>query len=142
MKWNKSTRYALYAAQEMALTNGELTSIATISEKYDISANHLAKVMQSLVRGGIAIGIRGIGGGYRLARDSRDITLQDVVEIFEGKTALDACVLKDGGIDCAGLSGCRLKQVFDEIEQKAYFTLKSITLATLIRGPIADGPPL
>jgi Rrf2 family nitric oxide-sensitive transcriptional repressor len=136
MKWNKSTRFALYAALEMAQKNGaedgdDLINIPATAEKYKISAHHLAKVMQTLVRADIATSVRGTGGGYRLARSPKSITLMDVVEIFEGKINLDRCVLQERLDVCESLGSCRLKQVFAEIEQQAYFTLKSISLATL-----------
>jgi len=135
MKWNKSTRFALYACMEMARAEGELVTIPFIAEKYSISPNHLAKVMQQLVRSRIADGTRGIGGGYRLVRRAKEITLLDIVEIFEGPIEPDACLLPSRPESCGLSEECRLKRVFDEIEQQAYFTLKSTLLSNLVAAP-------
>ena len=67
VKWNKSTRLALYAALEMAQAQGQLVSVASVAAKYGISSHHLSKVLQQLARAGIAHAVIGVGGGYRLA---------------------------------------------------------------------------
>lgn len=135
MKWNKSTRFALYAALEMARGGENLVSVAAVAGKYRISSHHLAKVLQQMVRSGLATAVRGIGGGYRLARRPREITLYDIVEIFEGPQDLDGCILSDDATSCSHPQACGIKKVFNEIEQQAYFTLKSIRLSTLADPP-------
>lgn len=132
MKWNKSTRLALYAALEMAEANGRLVTAAGIAAKYGISTHHLAKVLQQLVRSGLAQAVLGVGGGYRLAKPSKEITLLDVVELFEGRVELERCLIGDTVERCGRAAACRLKHVFDEIEQQAFFTLKSVRLSTLV----------
>ena len=133
MKWNKSTRFGLYAVLEMARAGERLVQIPALAERYGISAHHLSKVMQALTRAGLARAVRGVGGGYGLARSAKEITLLDVVEVFEGTMDLDRCLLHgtDEG-QCANRPGCRLARVFDEIEAQAFFTLKSIRLSTLL----------
>lgn len=135
MKWNKSTRFGLYAALEMARAGDELVQIPAMAERYRISAHHLSKVMQQLVRAGLARAVRGVGGGYALARPAKEITLLDVVEVFEGEIDLERCLLRGNDEQpCGDSPSCRLKRVFDEIEEQAFFTLKSIRLSTLVEG--------
>jgi len=137
MKWNKSTRFALYACMEMARADGDLVTIPSVAERYGISSNHLAKVMRQLVRSGLAEAVRGVGGGYRLLRKPKEITLLDVVEIFEGPVGPD--VDPPSGRPAGGDLG-RLRRVFEEIEEQAYFTLKSTLLSTVVppRRPVSD----
>lgn len=139
MKWNKSTRFALYAALEMARGGDERVTASSVAAKYDISSHHLAKVLQQMVRSGLAAAVRGVGGGYRLARSAKEITLYDIVEIFEGAQDLEKCMLSDGSTPCTHPGACSIKRVFDEIEQQAYFTLKSIRLSTLATSPADKG---
>ncbi len=135
MKWNKSTRFALYAALEMARGGDGRVTASSVAVKYEISSHHLAKVLQQMVRSGLAAAVRGVGGGYRLARSPKEITLYDIVEIFEGTQDLERCMLSDNSSPCAHPNACSIKKVFDEIEQQAYFTLKSIRLSTLAASP-------
>ncbi|MBL8692872.1 MAG: Rrf2 family transcriptional regulator [Planctomycetes bacterium] len=133
MRWNTSTRLALYAAVEMARAGDGLVTAAGVAEKHGISAHHLAKVLQQLVRAGIAQAVRGVGGGYRLARPAKEITLLQIVEQFEGTVDLDKCLLQDArsGAACGDSAMCRLKRVFDEIDRQALFTLQSVRLSTV-----------
>lgn len=139
MKWNKSTRFALYAAAEMAQAGDGLVTIPALAAKYHISANHLAKVMPQFVRAGLAEAVRGAAGGYRLARNPKDVSLLDVVELFEGKMDVAGCLLADRAAPCDQAEACRIKRVFDEIEHQAYFTLKSIRLSTLVESGRGGG---
>jgi Rrf2 family protein len=131
---NKSTRYALHAALEMTLADGQPVTAARVAARYEIPENVVAKVLQQLVRSGIARASRGVGGGYRLAREPSDVTVQDVIDLFEPAPPPNTCVLRDlPGADCpTGTEpGCRLKGLFEEVDETVRATLASVTLATL-----------
>lgn len=133
MKYSKSSRYALYAAMEMARTD-EPVSVASLRDRYHIPEGALAKVMQDLVRAGLAIGSRGVGGGYRLARPAAVITVLDVLSIFDPPRPEGHCLLADvGQDDCNSSPDCRLRRLFDEVDELARSTFASVTLETLIR---------
>jgi len=132
MNWNKSTRLALYATLEMAAAGDALVTVAGTAAKYGISAHHLAKVFQQLARAGLATTELGVRGGYRLAKSPKDISLLDVVEIFEGRVELDGGTLGGAADPAVDAAAARLKRVFDEIERQAFFTLKSTRLASLL----------
>ncbi len=144
MNYQLSTRYALYAAIEMASADaGELVTAAAVADKYRLPPTVLAKVFQRLVQRGIAHGTRGVTGGYRLARPASKITLLEVVEIFEGNREPASCVLAtcDDG-SCRVYSECRLRGLFNEVDQQARTTFASVTLETLVapRSPLAPPP--
>src|SRR3972149_11442693 len=85
MNLNKSPRYGFDAAMEMALAGEEPVTVTGVAERYGISEGGLSKVFQQLVRSGIAIGTRGIGGGYRLAKPPSKTTVQDVIRVLESE---------------------------------------------------------
>jgi Rrf2 family protein len=133
MNLNKSTRYALYASLEMAQSESEAqVTVAQVAERYKIPETALAKVFQRLVRSGLATGTRGIGGGYRLAKDPSQVTVLDVVSVFEPPRPLRQCLVQDRpGPPCANLPTCRLKRLFDEVDENTRSTFASVTLDTL-----------
>ncbi len=135
MNWGKSTRYALYAAMEMAEAGPERpVRVTEIAERYRIPESALAKVLQQMVRSGIALGTRGVGGGYRLARPPAEVTVLEIIEIFEPPRSLESCLLADSGEDrCEGMPECRLRRLFDEVEEQARCTFASVSLETLVR---------
>jgi Rrf2 family protein len=138
MNLNKSTRYALYAAMEMARGESQVT-VVQVATRYRIPETVLAKVFQQLVRSGIAIGTRGTGGGYRLVRPSSTVTVLDVLNAFEPYRSPDQCLLADRTeAECADFSLCRLRSLFDEVDEQARATFASVSLETLV-GRAAGG---
>ena len=134
MTVTKSTRYALYAAAEMAMAADAMVTVAAVAKRYGIPEGALAKVFQQLVRAGLASGTRGIGGGYRLARPASKITVLEVLHVFERPRAAGACLLHDGpGESCPKTSACSLHWLFTEVDELVRCTYESVTLQTLVR---------
>jgi Rrf2 family transcriptional regulator, cysteine metabolism repressor len=134
MTVSKSTRYALYAAAEMALAGDGLVTVAGVATRYGIPEGALAKVFQQLVRAGLALGTRGIGGGYRLSRPPSRITVLDVLNVFERPRTPGACLLHDQpGQPCPQASVCNLHWLFEEVDELVRSTYDSVTLETLVR---------
>lgn len=132
----KSTRYALYAAVEMAAAPpNTFVTASEVAERYRIPATVLAKVFQQLVRAGIAVGTRGAGGGYQLARSPSRITMLDIIQVFEPTPTAGACILQEpGDHPCPTPDSCRIRRVFDEVQEQVRSTYASITLETLALG--------
>jgi Rrf2 family iron-sulfur cluster assembly transcriptional regulator len=130
----KSTRYALYAAMEMARAGeGVPVTAAEVADRYPVPGTVLAKIFQQLARSGVAVSTRGTGGGYQLARKPSTVTLLDVINIFEPPARPGDCLLVDGASrGCQEPAACPLRQVFDEIDELTRSTLASITLETLV----------
>ena len=136
MNLNKSTRYALYAAMEMTLAGPEPVTVSQVAERYRIPEGALAKVLQQLVRSGIALGTRGIGGGYRLTRPPSQVHVQEVIEAFEGQRTKGQCLLAERTHEiCTENPPCRLRGLFDEVDELVRCTFESVSLETLARGP-------
>jgi Rrf2 family protein len=130
VRLQQATRCALFAVLELAQDPDRQISAPDIAEKYGISANHLAKVLRDLVRAGLVESMRGAGGGYRFCGNAKRITLYEVVHMFEDIGG------RPGGRPEGGDSsdiGRALGQVMNEIDETAVSTLKSITLATLLK---------
>jgi Rrf2 family protein len=134
----KSTRYALYAAVEMAAAGDRPVTVAEVAGRYRIPPNALAKVFQQLVRSGVAVGTRGVGGGYRLARPADAVSVLDVVSVFEPPRDVAVCALTPMTAgDCDVSVTCRLRHLFDEVDEMVRCTYASVTLETLVRAPVA-----
>lgn len=133
MKFTKSTRYALYAVLEMAGADGPV-SVANICKRFEIPEGALAKVFQALVRAGIAHGTRGVGGGYRLVKSPAELTVLDVISLFDPPRMMGSCLLTDRAEEnCHEDPDCRLRQLFDEVDELARNTFASVTIETLTR---------
>lgn len=134
MNFRKGTRYALYAAMEMARsTDGVPVTAAQVAARYGVPPAVLAKTFQQLVRAGLARGTRGVRGGYALARPAATLTVLDVIETFEPRRAAETCLLADhDDPQCSHNDACCLRRLFDEVDEMARCTYASVTLDTLV----------
>jgi Rrf2 family protein len=130
MKLQKATLFGLFAILELARQPGRQVSTGEIAEIYGISVNHLAKVMRDLGRAGLVEALRGVGGGYRFSGNAKRISLFDVIDLF-GDIVTEGGELPSPSDETD--IGLALGRVLHEIDEIAIATLKSITLATLIK---------
>lgn len=132
---NRKTEYALLALQHMHLKETEksaVTSTREISDTYHIPYPLLAKVMQKLAGKGLIKSVQGTKGGYILAKRPADITIADVLQVFEGPIAVAEC-LREERITCPQWDGCMIKDPFYELNRKIHHLLTETTLQDLVR---------
>lgn len=111
-------------------------TIDEVAEFFDISRDHLAKVVQHLVREGFARSIRGIGGGIELAQAPDEIHVGEVIARFEGSMHLLECVAIENV--CVIQPHCKLRDVLCEAERRQMEYLNGIRLSDVVQ----PGQPL
>jgi Rrf2 family protein len=67
-------------------------SVREIAERQGVSVKYLEQIMATLKAAGLARSVRGVRGGYELARPPGSILLSDVFAALEGSTAPVECV--------------------------------------------------
>lgn len=78
----------------LAYMPDELVSTAQLAEVTLVPMNYLAKVLQSLAKADLISGRRGVGGGYRLARPTTEISMLDVINAIDPIERITECPLK------------------------------------------------
>jgi Rrf2 family nitric oxide-sensitive transcriptional repressor len=79
MRLTRFTDYSLRVLIYLGQNNENRVTIHQISEAYDISKNHLMKVVSNLTRLQFVAAQRGPGGGIMLNRSPEDISLDEVI---------------------------------------------------------------
>ena len=83
-KLSRKTMLALEAVIDIAFNaRPEPVQAKEITARQGVPQRYLEQVMQQLVRAGVLKGVRGPGGGYRLAKERRRISVGDVVRVAE-----------------------------------------------------------
>ena len=126
MQLTIQTDYALRTLMYFASRDDRAT-VAEVAALFDISANHVAKVVNQLSRFGYIRSVRGLGGGIELAVPLTEIRLGEVIERFEGNLHLLECVGTEGV--CVIQPFCKLKGVLAKAERLQREYLNSVTLA-------------
>lgn len=99
MRLTRFTDYSLRVLIYLGQNEEGRVTINQISEAYDISKNHLMKVVSNLTRLKFVSAQRGPGGGIQLNRMPEDISLKDVIRNTE-KHLLDVgSELPDGEME-------------------------------------------
>jgi Rrf2 family protein len=74
----------------------ERLNVNTLAEKTKFSRNHLAKIMNILVRNNYLSSERGPNGGFVLNPNSRNVTLFEILEVIEGRIEVFQCTITCG----------------------------------------------
>ncbi|MCA9265980.1 MAG: Rrf2 family transcriptional regulator [Planctomycetales bacterium] len=129
MRLTMQTDYALRVLMFLA-TRTERATVADVASLFDISANHVAKVVNLLSRYGYIHSTRGVGGGIELARQPQSIRIGEVIQRMEGDLHLLSCTGTDES--CQIHAFCRLRGVLAEAERVQQEYLDEVTLADVV----------
>lgn len=130
------TRFTDYALRVLLITaanNERLINIQDIAEYYDISKNHLTKVVPDLVRHGYLEALRGFRGGIRLAIPPEEICIGEVVRKIENLKIAEC--MREGN-QCNLTTHCTLKVMFAGATEKFVTHLDQFTLADILNSKL------
>ncbi len=129
------TDYSLRVLIYLALKKpGELANITEIAEVYNISRNHLTKVIHELGKMGVLHTIRGRGGGIKLALPPEEINIGQIVRKTEDDFNIVEC-FNEGSAHCVISPVCGLKHVLNRALFAYLAVLDEYTLADIITSP-------
>lgn len=132
-------RYALRVMIDIAENgDGGYIRLDEIAKRQGISEKYLESILVVLTRGGLLIGLRGKGGGYKLARSPEDYTIGSILRLTENSLAPVAC-LKENAEPCQKQAECKTLPVWKGLNNVINDYLDSKTLAELIRGNVKNG---
>ena len=141
MKLSTKGRYAMVALADIAFQSEEgLVTLADISKRQAISLPYLEQLFVKLRRAGLVESVRGPGGGYRLARDARQITVAEVLQAVDETVS----ALHKGAGASGGTSGSRAQSVtnrlWESLSAQVYVFLHQTTLADVVGNKLAPCP--
>lgn len=137
MKLSTFTDYSLRVLLFLATRPEHRATIGEIAQAFDISENHLTKVVHFLAKAGWLASVRGRGGGLTLGRPAGEIVIGEVVRATEGPARLAEC-FEPAANQCCITRVCELRNVLAEAADAFYRVLDSYTLAEMV----GDGRPL
>ena len=128
MKLSTKSRYGVRLLLDMAInTDPAHINVAEIANRQDISPRYLEQIIGELKKSGIVRSVRGAYGGYKLNLPPSQITLRDILNIFEG----DLLLVDEEPAPATQLEQCIQEQVYDALSERINTYLSSITLEQL-----------
>ena len=131
------SQYAALAMLQLAqdFASGEPVQVRRIAERHGIPPTFLVQILHELRRAGLVVSTRGASGGYRLNRSPGEVTLADVVDVFETSEEPAECAAAESPW------GPALVDVCCELTRARRERLQAVTLADLAdRAAVAGGP--
>ncbi len=111
--------------------NQDLSNIQEIAETYDISKNHLMKIIHHLGKLGYIETIRGRNGGIRLAKSPSEINLGEIIRHTEENFFIVECFEKHNN-KCVMTPVCSLKHIFRTALEQFLLVLDQYTLDSIV----------
>lgn len=144
MRLSTKTRYGLRILLQIALDcEGKRNSSVkgkTIAEKQDISEAYLEQIMIPLKSDGFVKTVRGCHGGYALNRQPEQISVLDLIELFEGRIQLVKCQGGEEG-DCPRADFCPTSGVWLKLSEDIRALAAKVTLHNIVEEAKSRGNP-
>jgi len=131
MQLSRFTDYSLRVLFYVATHTDRLCTLAEIAGYYDISVEHLRKVVHSLAKSGHLQTFRGKNGGISLKMSPEQINIGKLIAQTEGLAPLINCDAQH----CCLTGICSLEQALQKAQQAFMAVLEEYTLADLLRHP-------
>ena len=131
MKLSTRSRYGTRMMIDLAEHYGNApVHIGDIAKRQDISVKYLEQLIIPLKKAQYIKSIRGPKGGHMLAKAPEEISMGQIVRLFEGQTDLVACVSSPQ--QCARTEHCRVRDIWIEATNAVFEKLDDITIADLV----------
>ncbi len=131
MKLSTKSRYALRAIIELnTISGGKPVFVREIAKKQDISERYLENIFTQLRSNGILISLKGKNGGFKLAREPKEISLFDIITAVEGNLSIVECATNNN--TCKISAECVSRQIWEEINNSLIDKIKSYKLDDII----------
>lgn len=131
MKLSTRSRYGLKAVVDLAVYYGEgPVSLPTLANAQGISEGYLEQLLRELKKGGVVNTVRGAQGGYELATDPSDLSVQQVLSLLEGSTAVVDCVGTEP-YGCKSACTCSARPLFLKLQSRINDVLERTSIQDL-----------
>ena len=135
--FTQTVEYALRVAVRLAATDPEPQTADDLATATRVPRAYLSKVVQEMVRGGVARSKRGVGGGVVLAKRPDELSILEIVNAVDPIRRITTCPL---GLPSHGVNLCPLHRRFDDALAHVEQAFAGTTLAEVLAEPTTSVP--
>jgi Rrf2 family transcriptional regulator, iron-sulfur cluster assembly transcription factor len=137
MKLSTRSRYGTRILVDLARNSGQgPVQMGEISKRQDISVKYLEQLIRPLKQANLVNSIRGPKGGHLLAVKPEDITLGQIVRLFEGQSELVECISNPQ--KCSMSDDCQVRLAWGDATKVLYEKLDNTSIADLVESNHCD----
>ncbi len=135
MKISRKARFAVSAMIRLGLRGDQGTKTLTeLSMDQGISLSYLEQLFAQLRRKNIVVGVRGPGGGYRLAKPRREIDIASIISAVENQQLKNDATNETSG----EVSVSNTQSMWNGLSRQLHAYLSTVTLADVINSDIGE----
>lgn len=127
---------------DIALHGGgtKAVPLQDVAQRQEISLSYLEQLFARMRRAGLVTGVRGPGGGYRLARPADQTTIAEIIDAVNEPIKATRC--EDGSAtSCTGKQGrCIAHGLWAQMGKRIHSFLASVTLTDVLEQRFDDQP--
>jgi len=132
MKLSTRSKYGLKAVVDLAIRYGSgPVSLPTLAGEQGISEGYLEQLLRELKKGGVVDTVRGAQGGYELVCAPSELSVQRVLSLLEGSTAVVDCVDIDSR-GCTSACTCSARPLFLKLQSRINDVLEQTSIQELV----------
>jgi Rrf2 family protein len=129
MKITTKGRAAVRILVDLARNKEEYISVSEMSQRQRITPKYLERIISPLVKANLVLSMRGVNGGYKLAKAPSEITIKEILDATGDSIKLSSCV---NGEKCPVAGNCDSIVVWKGLNDLINDFLENITLEKLI----------
>lgn len=136
MKISAVEEYGLRCLLQLARSEEtqQLLSAEEIAQREGLSVAYVEKILSQLRKVNLVKSVRGMYGGYQLARPADAIRVGDLMRGVDGDFFTEICQHFSGNQNaCIHMGGCSVRPVWLMVARHVYRILDSLTLADLLK---------
>lgn len=131
MKISTKGRYGLRILMDLAIHQSDKPRlIRDIAKSQQISEKYISRLVIALRKAGMIRSVRGVNGGFHIAKKPEDITLLDVIEVMEGPLSIVDCVSTPK--HCKLSENCAPREVWCKLNDDIRGLMRGTTLADIL----------
>ncbi|HRE46064.1 MAG TPA: Rrf2 family transcriptional regulator [Terricaulis sp.] len=141
MRLTSKGRYAVMAMADLALHGGveRAVPLQEVARRQEISLSYLEQLFARMRRAGLVAGVRGPGGGYRLARGADVVTVAEIIEAVNEPIKATRCDSASSK-SCLGRNGrCIAHGLWQEMGDRIHVFLGSVSLDDVLNNRFDGG---
>ena len=130
IKLSRMADYGVILMVNLARSDKGPRTASDLSEATALPQPTVSKLLKQLAAAGLLTSRRGAAGGYGLARESRSVSIAEIVAALDGPIALTECITSDG-IVCEIEALCPTRSNWHLINNAIVEALERVSLADM-----------
>lgn len=139
-RFSKKVDYSVLLITELVQRGDQITSAASLAEKFGLSSDFIANLMKNLSRKGLIRSTRGKNGGYCLMISPEKISLKDLIQAVDGPLTVIGCTEDDHSI-CKIYHICGSRAKMMDVSRQINQILEETNLGEIVRANLPEINP-